>query len=39
MRKSQWIAAGFAVVTLDNRGSYNRGKKFESYIKVCLPIN
>ena len=34
IKLAQWIRAGFAVVMLDNRGSFNRGSKFESYIKV-----
>ena len=25
---------GFAVVTIDNRGSANRGMQFEAYVKV-----
>lgn len=36
LKLSQWITAGFAVVMLDNRGSFNRGKKFESYIQVIV---
>ncbi len=38
MKVSQWTHNGFAVVVLDNRGSANRGTKFESYIQVIVFI-
>ena len=35
-RIQQWRQHGFAVVMLDNRGSANRGQKFEAYLKVII---
>lgn len=35
----QWTSSGYAVVVLDNRGSANRGVKFESYVKVYMTIH
>ena len=36
MKLSQWTSCGFVAVMLDNRGSSNRGKKFESYLHVRI---
>ena len=37
-RIATWLRCGYVVVLLDNRGSANRGVKFESYIKVFVSV-
>ena len=34
VRIQAWRMTGFAVVTIDNRGSANRGMQFEAHVKV-----
>ena len=34
-RIQAWVRHGFAVVMVDNRGSANRGTKFEAHIQAC----